>query len=191
MRRQEYRMTILELIKWTFYTSIVHGFFAALILLVGSILAIPFSLDQVLHVSFPKLFQIYVLVFFVYIVLTLSEKITYVAFDQRGLTLRSLFREFNFTWPEIKSIDEHVRKPKFIGIGHGIGYHPFNVYLTNCLAPTAKRGSLIIRTTSKTFPIELSLKSPSGITRSFGPETGRLLSELRNFWKAGRQRGTG
>lgn len=60
MHTKVYRMRVLSLIGWTLYTILTKAMFAAIVLLVGSIIFIVFGLDRVLHVSYLTALTVYV-----------------------------------------------------------------------------------------------------------------------------------
>lgn len=172
METREYRMKIIHIIWWTMYVILTRTLFAAAILFVSSFIFVPFSLDQILHISFAMMFNVYLFLFIIYISVKLSKRIIYLKFDDSKFVAWSLFRRYEFKWDEIRSIDETVKRPRFSGISHG------GVASNG----TAIRKTLDIKTDSNNLSVELSLYSFGNFTESFGASTEKLVSELKNLW---------
>lgn len=168
MKKNVHRMKFLHIVWWTLYLVFTRTFFAALVLLVAGFFAVPFSLDEVLHVSFTTLLKIYLLALGLYLVLEISKKLIYFRFDNEKLIAWSLFRRYTFKWSEIESVDKVIKDQKWTGISQGDS--------------SAVREMLKIKTKRNVFTIDLSLKSMSGFFMESFPFSGDLVSGMRNYW---------
>ena len=169
MDKKVYRMKVIDIIGWGFYILLTRAFFAALIFLIGSIFFLVFGLDQSLHIGFITVLKIYLVLFLVFILNKITNKVIYIALDNSKIVLRNLYKSYEFSWQEIRTINEVKKKPGFIGISSHESYS----YGNDIYQPMARK-ILMIETNLKKFNIELT-------EDSFGIHTIQLPVDLNNY----------